>query len=97
MHKTKYVVFHSRKKQLDFGRFNLLSETALGLQRVASFKYLGVMLDSDINWQSHIDKTCSKLAYGCHMLLKARECFGTKVLHILYFAFVHSYLHIIVG
>lgn len=29
MHKTKYVVFHSRKKQLDFGRFNLLSETAL--------------------------------------------------------------------
>uniref|UniRef100_A0A6G5ACJ9 Putative tick transposon n=1 Tax=Rhipicephalus microplus TaxID=6941 RepID=A0A6G5ACJ9_RHIMP len=50
------------------------------------------MFDSDMNWKSHIEKTCSKLAYGCHTLLKARECFGGSILRILYFAFLHSRL-----
>lgn len=89
--KTKYMVFHSRRKQLDYARFNLFLDNAR-LQQVASFKYLGVMFDSDMNWKSHIEKTCSKLAFGCHTLLKARECFGATILRILYFAFVHSHL-----
>lgn len=87
---TKYMESHSRKKQLDFGRLYLLLDNAL-LQRIVSFKYLGVMVDSHVNLLSHISKAWSKLAYGCHTLLKSSEWFGGTVLHILYFEFVHSY------
>lgn len=89
--KTKYTIFHSRRKQLDS---NLLSISLNNkqLQHVSSYKYLGIIFESDMHWKSQIQHVCSKLAYGCHILLKARECFDLAILRILYFAFVHSHL-----
>lgn len=62
------------------------------LLRVPQYKYLGVLFASDMHWKEQINNVCSKLAYGCHVLLKARDCFDLPILRVLYFAFVHSQL-----
>lgn len=89
--KTKYTVFHSRKKKLNTETLDI-SLQGIKLQQVFSYKYLGIFLDSDMHWKTHIKHLCSKLAYGCYILLKARECFEYPVLRILYFSFIQSHI-----
>jgi len=36
-------------------------------------KYLGVILDNTLSWQSHIDKTSNKLLRVCGMAFKLRH------------------------
>lgn len=45
-----------------------------------------------MHWKNQVKQVCSKLAYGCHILLQARECFNFSILRILYFAFIQSQL-----
>ena len=37
-----------------------ISLCGIPLENVTTFKYLGVLLSSDLSWSSHIQKTCSK-------------------------------------
>lgn len=89
--KSKYTVFHSKKKAINYEEIVIQLDNT-ELQHVACYKYLGVLFDSDMHWKSQIKHICSKIAYGCYTLLKARECFDLFILRILYFAFVHSQL-----
>ncbi|MDD9361468.1 MAG: reverse transcriptase family protein, partial [Anaplasma sp.] len=89
--KSKYTVFHSKKKAINYDELVIRLDNTK-LQHVACYKYLGVLFDSDMHWKSQIKHICSKIAYGCYTLLKARECFDLFILRILYFAFVHSQL-----
>jgi len=49
----------SRKRNLSQPPQFLLNETPLALERVESFKYLGVLISSDLSWSAHIDSICT--------------------------------------
>ena len=50
----------------------------------------GVMIDSDLKWQSHVDLVYSKLLKFTGIFYMLRCFLSANVLRLLYFAFVHS-------
>ena len=62
------------------------------IQRVYVPKFLGVQIDADLTWKSHIDYTCSKLSKCVGILAKARKKLSKSSLINLYYSFAYPYL-----
>lgn len=59
---------------------------------VDSFKYLGLIMDSSLTWQHHIDQLSITLSRMCGLIRKLTDFLPFKALEKLYFAFFHSHL-----
>jgi len=80
-----------------FGCHDIISKHSNNLKlndtvitKVDRCKYLGVMIDNDLKWQSHIDLIYSRLLKFTGIFYKLRCYLSVDVLRLLYFAFVHS-------
>ena len=62
------------------------------LERCAQYKYLGVIIDKNLNWKSHIEYISSKISKACGALAKLRHSMNTKLLVEIYHALIHSYV-----
>jgi hypothetical protein len=60
------------------------------IQRVDSTKYLGVILDSNLKWEIHIDNIYNKKKYLIFIFYKLAKIMPTQTLLMLYHAFFHS-------
>ena len=56
-------------------------------------KFLGVLLDENLNWKTHISCIEKKISKNLGILYKARFVLNEKCSKQLYFAFIHSYLN----
>jgi len=59
---------------------------------VASCKYLGILIDSDLKWIEHIKYIHNKLIKFVSIFYKIRAKLPSDILRLVYFAFVHSHL-----
>lgn len=89
--KTKYVVLRSRYAKCDtIGmQIHLVGGT---IEQLDNIKYLGVLLDSNLNWRPHISSICMKLASACSLLIKCRECLNLNIPKIVYFSIFHCHI-----
>jgi hypothetical protein len=55
-------------------------------------KFLGVILDENITWNSHIHVIENEISKNLGVLYKAKPFLDLKSLKSLYFSFIHSYL-----
>lgn len=62
------------------------------LERVNEIKYLGIILDNNLNWKSHINYLKSKAAKGSYILSKLRHYVNLHTLKMVYFSLIHPYL-----
>jgi len=62
------------------------------LNIVECCKYLGILIDSDLKWQDHINYIYNKLIKFTSIFYKIRTKLPEEVLRMIYFAFVHSHL-----
>ena len=62
------------------------------LNAVNSAKYLGIIIDSDLSWKSHVDNLFKKLLKFTGIFYKLRSRAQPQVLRMLYFTFVHPQL-----
>ena len=64
------------------------------IQNVASCKYLGILIDSDLKWTEHIKYIHNNLIKFVSISYKIRTKLPPEVglLRLIYFAFVHSHL-----
>ena len=62
------------------------------LTKVSSCKYLGVYIDEDLSWKTHINHVCDKLRKLCGLFYKIGNLLPTQSAKILYFSLVHSQL-----
>ena len=60
--------------------------------RESPFKYLGIMIDSTLTWQTHIDKISKKNSRALGLLYKIRPFINNKVMKTLYYSFVYPHL-----
>lgn len=60
------------------------------IQRVENTKYLGVIFDSNLKWEKHIDNIYNKKKYLIFVFYKLSKIMSTQILLMLYHAFFHS-------
>ena len=68
----------------------LIEDTALEL--VKETKFLGIYLDSELNWKKHINYISTKIAKSIGIISRANQILGTKYLLQLYYSFIFPYL-----
>ena len=62
------------------------------IEQTATYKYLGVIFDENLNWEPQISKMCSKLASVCGVLSKVRHILDRNSLMMIYNSLVESRL-----
>jgi len=86
--KTSYSIFGSK--------VNVLPGTKLFINRkeikTDCCKYRGLLIDSDLKWQNHINYIYNKLTKFVSIFYRVRTGLLSEVLRMIYFAFVHSNL-----
>ena len=81
--KTKYSCFHKPSKKDDIPlRLPKLTINNHVIERQEFIKFLGVLLDENLNWKEHIKYTENKKAKNLGLLYKARPCFTSSLLLI---------------
>jgi hypothetical protein len=53
-------------------------------------KFLGLQIDSHLNWKTHIDQLVSKLIGACYAVRSLLHVSNTDTLKLIYFAYFHS-------
>ena len=62
------------------------------LKRVASYKYLGIIIDDNFTWKEHIDYVYNNTVKICQLFYRIKHRLPYKTLKMIYFAFVHFQL-----
>ena len=65
--KSHFVIFHPVQKVVDYA-INLSINNKYLIEK-KSYKYLGVIIDSNLNWKEHINELCKKISRGIGILL----------------------------
>ena len=60
----------------------------VNIERVKEIKFLGVTIDDQISWKSHIKHVQAKVSRSIAVLNKAKHVLDYKSLHILYCSIV---------
>ena len=85
------MFFSPPKKKLAFT--NELSILGEKINQVYETKFLGVMLDSKLSWQAHIEYISKKISKGIGILCKARKYLTKSCLITLYYSFIYPYMN----
>ena len=86
--KTKYMIF-SNKKVDDIIIY--LGEDRL--RKSETEKFLGVLIDSKLNWSDHIQILSTKISRNAGILLKLKGKVPSKILQLIYNSFIQSHLY----
>ena len=90
VNKTYYMVFRSVKKKVFQPLIQLMINGQV-ISQVDNTKFLGVILDINLNWSSHINQIRSKIAKGIGIIYKTRKLLKENTLLTLYYSFVYPY------
>ena len=89
--KTKYMVFHHRNKKIP-AVINLRINS-IAIERVANFNFLGLMVNENLSWKSHINLISTKLSKSIGVLNKLKHILPKNVLRMLYCSLILPYLN----
>lgn len=91
--KTNYIVFcKPSTKSNDDASSVTLSINNNKLCQVEKVKYLGLMLDRNLNWEAHIDYTVNKIRPFIKVLQRISRQLNFQTKMLIYFAYVYSRL-----
>ena len=85
------MVFDRGKKQSGNNLLTLKLNNK-SISSVKFTKFLGVIIDEQLNWLNHISYVKNKISKGFDIILRARKIFTKKTLSNLYNAFILPYL-----
>ena len=88
--KTKYMLIKPNIKNFTNTNNFVIHVSGVKLERSYSTKYLGLILDKDLTWKSHLHYIQKKLAEGVGLMAKKRKYLSNKNLLSLYYAFFYS-------
>ena len=84
------VIFKSKQKKFEGDlKIKLCGKR---LYPTESAKYLGVKIDTNLNWEHHVNDLCIKLNRANALLFKMRKYVSLKILRSICFAIFDSYL-----
>ena len=93
--KTNLVIFTTRQKRLhltsDNKNHSLIMDN-IALSPTNSVKYLGLLLDQNLDFKEHFKLISSKMSKGIFALKRASKILDSKDLITLYYALIYPYL-----
>ena len=89
--KTKFMVFHPYQKDIA-GLIPMLKINDVEIERVSSFKCLGILFDGNMSWKCHTDMISNKLSKYTGKLNKLKHYLPPYILRMLYFSMVNAHL-----
>ena len=90
--KTKYAIIGSRYKLNNLNHDFIWSVDNREIERVTSYKCLGVEIDETLSWRNHTDSLCKKVSAGIGAIKRVRHLVPSQTLHQMYDALVEPYL-----
>ena len=92
--KTKFSLFHKSSRVDDIPlKLPKLKIRNHEIDRVASIKFLGVLIDEHLSWKEHIKYIENKIAKSIGLLYRAKPFLDKKALLALYYSYIHTYLN----
>ena len=88
--KTHYMIFHGKNRKIETNHSIQINSELI--ERVDSTKFIGVVMDSKLTWQLHIQYIRSKIAKGLGVICKARKVLNSETLIVLYNSIIYPYL-----
>ena len=88
--KTEFIVFQPRRQKLKERITLKLNNTTL--YESFKLKYLGLILDYELNWKAHITELSKKLARAVGLMYKIRHFCPEEIIKTLYFSIFNSHL-----
>ena len=96
--KTQYIIFHRNKNiPVNLERLKIGSSV---LKEVENTKFLGVIVDRQLSWSSHIQNIVNKINKQCGILYLTRNYLNAKALKLIYYSLIYpflSYCHTVWG
>ena len=88
--KTNFVIFHPFNKPLKQHITLKINKRAIGEEKYV--KYLGVLIDSTLSWNAHIDNLSKKIARSLGVMFKIRPLVTPAILKNIYYSLVYPHL-----
>ena len=88
--KSNFVVFRSKRKRINSDISMSLDGTPLNQVHVV--KFLGIFLDENLSWKSHISYICKKISKSAGIIFRSRFYLSTKTKLLLCYSLVYPYL-----
>ena len=88
--KTKYMII-CPNKQVNVGNFNV-SIDGNNIDRVGHFKYIGIEIDNNLGWKTHIQTLETEISRMSRFICKLRHYVSFECLRNFYYAKVYSKL-----
>lgn len=87
--KTKFIVFGNRLSNT----ISKLMINEVEIERVSTIKFLGVVIDNNLNWKPHISYIKNKISKSVAILYKVKDFLNEKSLYTLYCSLVLPYIN----
>ena len=91
MTKTEFMLIGSRQKLQTLANPPKPIINGTPIKQVTTAKSLGVLIDNNLNWSSHIDKLTKKLASGIGAIKRVRHLVPQATLHTMYSTLVQPH------
>ena len=88
--KTKFMVFHMRKKAVGYPDLYLNGNK---IERVTQFNFLGLILHESLSWDKHINHISLKVSKAIGMLYRLKSIYPHRVLLTLYNTLILPYFN----
>ena len=89
--KTEFMLIGSRQKLSTLSESLELSIDNIPIKQVSTAKSLGILIDNNMAWHSHIDKLSKKIASGIGAIKRIRPFVSPEILHYIYNALVQPH------
>lgn len=88
--KTNFLIFHSSKRSVYRNVTLKLDKKAICEK--THIKYLGVIIDCQLNWKHHIVSISKKISRGIGVMYRIRNYVDLKVLKSVYYSLIYSHI-----
>ena len=91
--KTKSMVVTTRQKHQRAPLLLNLSLDDKKIQQVSEHKVLGLIIDSDLSWHSHLNNLIKRLSVNTYLLSRLKKFASNKALKLFFEAHINSYVN----
>ena len=88
--KSKFMLFQMPQKRVPHLLFSI---DRMHINQVTEFNFLGLIIDSNLNWKAHLSAVGTKISRVIGLLHKLKYIFPKQVLHSIYNSLIMPHLN----